>query len=124
MTPAREHLAAGVSTGWSGLSAREPDAGLTAGAEPVQRERTGRAGTGVTDDITGVMSAGQQLPARSSTFVLRTGAGPGSLGLTTAAALYTGLVTRPAVSRVTNVRTGVLTTAESPATLPATTPRS
>ena len=103
MSPTGEQLAAGISTGGRGLSAGEPDTGLAAGAEPVQREGAGGTGPTVADEVTGVVFAGQQFPTGGPALVLRAGAGPGSLGLPAAAALNAGLTTGPALARVTGL---------------------
>ena len=55
----------------------------------------------MTDDVTGVVLAGQQFTTGSPALVLRAGAGPGSLRLPAAAALDAGLATGPALAGVT-----------------------
>ena len=124
MTPTGEQLAAGVSTGWSGLSAGEADTGLTTGAVAVQGEGAGGTGARVTDDITGVVTAGQEFTTGSPALVLGTGAGPGPLGLATAAALYAGLATGRTVPRVTGVLALVRPAAQSPSAGSSTAPGS
>ena len=124
VTPTGEQLATGVSTGWSGLSAGEADTGLTTGAVAVQGEGAGGTGSRVTDDITGVVTAGEQFTTGSPTLVLRAGAGPGTLGLATATALNAGLATGRTVPRVTGGPTLVRATAQCPPAGAATGPAS
>ena len=77
----------------------------------------------MTDDITRVMTAGEKFTTGGPTLVLRTGAGPGTLGLPTATALYAGLTTGPTVPTVTFVFTLVRPTAQSPSAGATTGPR-
>lgn len=74
------------------------------------------------DDVTGVVTTGQQLATGRPALVLRTVAGPGTSGLATGAALYAGLVTGRAGSSMAGLAALVNTTAEAPATPTATPP--
>ena len=124
VSPTGQQFAAGVSTGRSGLRAGEAEAGLAAGTEPVQGEGAGGTGPRVTDDITGVVTAGQEFTTGSPALVLGTGAGPGPLGLATAAALYAGLATGRTVPRVTGVLALVRPAAQGPPAGSSTAPGS
>ena len=78
----------------------------------------------MTDDVTGVVTAGEQFTTGSPTLVLGTGAGPGPLGLATTTALYAGLTAGSTVPRVTGLSTLVRPTAQCPPAGTATGPAS
>jgi len=91
VTPTPQQLPTRVTTGGGRLCAGQPGGGLAAGAEPVQGEGAWRTFARVTDEVTGMVSTGEERPTRCATLKLRRGAWPWLLGLQTFTRLHTGL---------------------------------